>query len=192
MTQRVSNAGRKKQIRPPLAITLVLSLYVTLIYMCTYTSKTHVDQSVVLQRWCCTDALFYSTEYKPDTTPGLFTVRLRFSIFVNDTGLNSVHVYVGASSSLCSPVIPSFSFSFSYSIFPSLSFSATPFSVFAERFDQRCLRSRRIRDDQWGINARRDRQSLVRVLCTPIGKRERTRVSNRKKNTHTTNNSVLR
>ena len=112
---------------------------------------------------------------RSDTTPGLFTVRLRFSIFVNDTGLNSVHVYVGASSFLCSPMILSFSLflslslslslspSFSYSIFPSLSFSTTPFSVFAERFDQRCLRSRRIRDDQWGINARRDRQILVRV-----------------------------
>ena len=58
---------------------------------------------------------------RSDTTPGLFTVRLRFSIFVNDTGLNSVHVYVGASSFLCSPMILSFSLFLSLSLSLSLS-----------------------------------------------------------------------
>lgn len=87
---------------------------------------------------------------------------------------------------LCSPVLLflPLSLSFNLFLFPSLSlfffspsvsstfFSflscCTPFSVSADRFDQRCLRSRRMRDDQWGINAFETREILVRVSRTPI------------------------
>lgn len=102
------------------------------------------------------------------------------------------HVYVGASS-LCSPLLflpLSLFLSLSPFVFSSLSFSTTPFSVFAGRFDQRCLRSRRMRDDQWGINARWNREILVRVFRTPIGSANAN--GNTEEKTHTSKSSVLR
>lgn len=131
MTQRVSNAGRKKKIRPPLAITLVLSLYVTLIYMYIYVENARGSIGRVTKVVYRCAVLLY--RIRSDTTPG--PVRLRFSIFVNDTGLNSVHVYVGASSFLCSPLILSFSLSLFLLLYLSLPFVLYyPFLRFCRAF----------------------------------------------------------
>ena len=128
----------------------------------TYVLVTHVDQSVAW-RWCrCTDSLCPKL-YEATRHPASVPCDRVFPTFVNDTGLSPRGIRVGAPS-LCSPLLlvpllhrcPPLPLSLTLSLYLLYPFTALcPFPSGSRpgRFDQRWLRSRRTRDDQWGINA---------------------------------------